>query len=51
MAEPKKKGFGELINITSDAFGASTNEPEIPYPRTAFHDQTGPLPGAFYAAV
>ena len=31
MAEPKKKGFGELINITSDAFGASTNETEIPY--------------------
>jgi len=31
MAEPKKKGFGELINITSDAFGASTSEPEIPY--------------------
>jgi hypothetical protein len=21
MAEPKKKGFGDLINITSDAFG------------------------------
>jgi len=31
MAEPKKKGFGELINITSDAFGASTSEAEAPY--------------------
>ena len=31
MAEPKKKGFGDLINITSDAFGASTSDSEAPY--------------------
>lgn len=31
MAEPKKKGFGDLINITTTAFGASTAESEAPY--------------------
>ncbi len=31
MAEPKKKGFGDLINITSDAFGASTGDSEAAY--------------------
>jgi len=31
MAEPRKKGFGDLISITSDAFGASTSDLEAPY--------------------
>jgi hypothetical protein len=30
MAETKKKGFGDLISITSEAFNASTAEAEIP---------------------
>ena len=28
MAETKKRGFGDLINLTSDAFNASTAEKE-----------------------
>jgi len=35
MAEPKKKGFGDLINITTTAFGASTAESEASYPEDA----------------